>query len=134
MNRYLHGADIIVGTYKDEVIDAEVGASLAQGPMSSRALLIKVKDVAGLVRAQGGATGAVAFALTPDTIENTVYEKMKDELSKGLKEKNVSADVTVVQPAGFQPAVSAYLRGAVLGAGVIGIGWGLFKLFGKRRT
>lgn len=89
---------------------------------AARALLVRVRDVPALVRAQGGAAGGFAAQLAPQTMENLVYGKMKDEFAEKLKEKGVDADVQVVASAGFVPAGSSPIWKPLafgLGAGLL---------------
>lgn len=106
-------------------MDAVIGAEATP----HRGVLITVRDVPALVRAQGGNTGAFVDQLVPDTIEATVYQQMAAEITAGMKDKGVDADVKVVSPAGYKPARGPeFKRGVVVGAGAIGVGWLVWKL------
>lgn len=109
MNRYLTGSEIL-------------GAGLPQG--GQQYVLVKLKNLSGLVKSQAGASGALALKLVPNTITNTVYTTLQQKLIDGFKEQGVDADVTVVStpPTNGQPP-SDLLQGMVGGAALVGIGW-----------
>lgn len=99
--------------------------------MSDQWVTIKVNNVENLVKQQGGAAGEIAFKLAPQTVSNTVYSKLKDQLAAALKEKGVEADVTITSsPATGAPAKGELLTGLALGAGGVGIAYGVVKLVG----
>ena len=74
---------------------------------TERAVLVQVKDVPALVKAQGGSTGAIAMSILPETITAKVYSELASKLASGLKDQNVDADVKVVTSTGYQPAGSS---------------------------
>lgn len=116
MRSYLQGTDVL-------------GATSA-----GRAVLIKVRDVPTLVRAQGGAAGALAQEFLPDTVEAKVYSEMAAEMKRGLKEKGVDADVSVVAPVGYKPAPQPdFTRGIMIGGGVVAaLASIVYAVWGKR--
>ncbi len=94
---------------------------LGAGTETSHALLVRVKNAADLARSQG-AVAALAQAIAPATIETKVYEEMGKQILDALRQKNVDAEVTVVDPAGWKPANGAHLWtdvGFMLGGGAI---------------
>lgn len=97
---------------------------------TSHALLIKVKNAPDLARSQG-ALAAFAQMLAPATVENKVYEEMATKLKASLKDQNVLADVSIVDPAAWKPSVGAHLWSDVAwalgGAGVLAI---VLRVFG----
>lgn len=101
--------------------------------MADRALVVRVKNVGDAVKSQGGATGALAFSITPETISNVVYSKIRDELISGFRDKGIDVDVqlTSTPPTGPAPK-NEFLRGAALGAGTIAALLLLKGLFSKR--
>lgn len=96
-----------------------VGADAASG----RGVLVQVRNVPALIKAQGGRTGSFIDSLVPDTMEATVYSKMADEIAAGMKEKGVDADVKVVAASGYHSASSDYIRVVLLGALAVGAWW-----------
>lgn len=119
MSRYLHGVDVLGAK------DASVAATGDKG------ILIQVKNVPEVVKAQGGAAGGVAYSLAPASITGKVYDTMKDQLTTKLKEQGVDADVKVVVPTGFQEAGSNPIWKPVAlglsGIGVLALSWKLIK-------
>jgi hypothetical protein len=102
-----------------------VGAALGSG----RSVLITVRDVPALIRAQGGNAGALIDRFVPDTLESTVYSKMAAKIASGMKDEGVDADVRVVAPTGYKPAPTPdFFRGVLVGAGSVGAGWLVWKL------
>ena len=98
-----------------------------------RGVLVRVKNVPELVRDQAkgwkGEVGkALASTLFDDTIESKVYSEMKKKLVAGFKESGVDADVQVVQAADYRATTSTFLKHAAVGAGAVGVGWGLWQL------
>ena len=114
-----------------EVFDSFDGGVAGSVSETNRAILIRLKDPIGVARAQG-ATAAFAASLAPATIEARVYEAVAMQIGASLGEKNVEADVTVVEPAGWTEATNmvnlgsdfAYILG---GAGVAGVLYWLFR-------
>jgi len=84
---------------------------------------VRLKDVGGLVKSQGGATGALAFKFAPNTISAKVYDELSKQLADGLTQKGVSADVSVQTSAGGPAPKGDLFRGAILGAVGVGVGW-----------
>lgn len=98
-----------------------------------RGILIKVRNAPQLAAAQGGAAGAVAATLVPETIENVVLDKMAEQFRSQLRQKGVDADVQVVA-ANLRPPVRSFGTGVALGLGIAGLSWAgwrflLSKLF-----
>lgn len=93
---------------------------------SSRAILLRVRNVPQLVAAQSKA-GAFLQQLAPDTIEAQVYSTIKDELSSAMKEKGVDADVQIVSGSGYSPAPDSSLLTTVL-VGLGGVAVGAFAM------
>jgi hypothetical protein len=118
MSRYLIGADVL-------------GAS-------DQYVAIRLKDVGGLVRQQGGRSGGLAYSLAPQTITHVAYEKMKNKLAEGFAQQGVIADVSVETSPSSPVAPTEFFRGAIIGAAGVGAGWVLWKyvikgLISKRR-
>lgn len=117
---YLHGLDIL-------------------GAETNRAVMVRIKNVAEVVRDQGGAAGAIAQQFAPVTIENEVYKKIAEEFARGLKAKNIDAVVTVVDAPSpdWKPVkgsrVVQYTAIGVGGAGLLGLGAWLFMRMRRSR-
>lgn len=88
--------------------------------MTNQGILIKVKNAAELARSQG-ALASFASAIAPATIEAQVYKAVAQKLADALRDNNVDADVSVVEPAKFQPADGKHIAtDLVIGAAAIG--------------
>ncbi len=113
MTSYLHGLDEVLGA-----------AAFAGEP----AIVIRVKDLGSLIKSQSP-TGGVLYGLTPSTMAGIVYGQMRDKLAAGLKDQGVNADVTIAtSPPSGPPPKGDLLFGMSLGAGAVGVGWGLWHL------
>lgn len=125
--------EILGGGAPDSFVKAGAASSaggFAGGQAGARAVLIRVKDVAALVKAQGGGVGAFAVSLAPDTISDVVYSKIAAELASGFKEKGVDVDVKVVSPVGFQLAGSSPIwKPLAITFGAAGAGYGAWRIF-----
>lgn len=119
MSNFLMGTDVL----GSDVVGATTPA--AQGPF----VTIHVKNAPELVAKQGGSIGSLAFGLVPQTITNKIYTEMASEIGKGMREKGVDADIKVVGnlPA-VRPLSQDFTVGALIGAGGVGIGYGIFRL------
>lgn len=92
-------------------------------------LLIHVNNVPELVQKQGGNTGSLVYKLAPSTVTGKVYSAMKDQFKAKLAEQGVVADVSIVtNPPSGPPPKAEILRGAALGAGLVGFMWLLKSL------
>jgi len=114
--------------------DIGVALPLAPVPVKDRAVVIRVKNARDLVAAKGKAA-AEGFEAFPDTFSRMVYERLRNELAAGLKEKGVDADVAVTEtpPVGGGPPPADFLKGIAIGASVVGIAWLLRGLLGRKR-
>lgn len=114
--------------------DLERGATIVGDAIDPQYVVIKVKNMGDVVTKQGGAMGNVAYSLTPQTISNIAYERMRDDFKKGLAEKGVDADVTItaMPPTGKPPAGELWF-GVAVGASTVGMGWLLWKLIAGGR-
>lgn len=114
-----------------------LGASLPLAPsrpQGDQALVIRVKNVPELVAKEGGATGKLVHSLVPQTIANTVYDKMAAEMRAKFKEKGVDADVEVTYaPPAVGRSPKDFFVGAGVGAGLIGAVWLIKGLLSRRR-
>lgn len=91
-------------------------------------VVLHLKDVAKVVREQGGATGGLAFEVAPQTISTAAYNRIAKELEAALKDKGIAADVAVRQlPPGGEPPRRDFMTGALVGAGAVGVGWALWR-------
>ena len=127
----IFGSDVVGG-------DAEIfGATVPEqggGPF----ITIHVKDVAAVAKAKGGAIGGLAAGLIPKTVESKVYNEIASQLKTKFKtEQNVDIDTAVVSTRPFGgPFKRDFLIGATVGAGMVGVGFGLVKLarhfFGRK--
>lgn len=97
--------------------------------MNNLALLIRVNNVPSLVEKKGGAAGKFAQMLVPETVTSAVYDKMRGEFSKKLKEEGVDAEVSLVSPANYQRAgVSPIWKGLAIGLGSLVAAYGTYRL------
>ncbi|HVO22486.1 MAG TPA: hypothetical protein VMW56_02540, partial [Candidatus Margulisiibacteriota bacterium] len=99
---------------------------------ADRAVLVQVKDVPALVKAQGGSTGAIAMSIVPETITAKVYSELASKLASGLKDQNVDADVKVVTAAGYQPAGSSPIWKPIALGGIGTLAFLMVRHFIKR--
>jgi len=109
----------------------------AAPPGPSPAIVIRVKDVTGVVKAKGGAVGSLIQQFAPATISDQVYSQMAAKMAAGLKEQGVDADVQVVDlpAANVKPMVfDNTLRNAALGVGAFGALGLIYFLFGRSPT
>lgn len=107
MSRYLRGADVL-------------GAS-------DQYVAIRLRDVGGLVRQQGGRSGGIAYSIAPQVITRLAYDKMREKLAEGLAQQGVMADVSVEMSPSAAAPPSEFTRGVVIGAVGVGAGWALWK-------
>lgn len=106
---------------------------LGADPSPAQAILIRVKNASELARSQG-AVATFAEALAPATVGTKVLSTIAAQLKSALKGNNVDAEVTVVDPAGWEPASNKFVQDvgfAVGGAGALAAAWWLF--FGRKR-
>ena len=108
MSRYLVGTDVL-------------GAE-------GQYITIKVNNIAELVRREGGLSGGLAYGLAPQTLTNKVYSEMIKKMISGFKDQGVNADVSLSTTPGTPRSVPDIAVGALVGAGAVGIGYGLFRL------
>ncbi len=105
---------------------------------SDQYLTIRVKNPGDLVKAQGGAAGALAYRAAPQTIEDKIYDEMASQMRVQFKDKGVDADIQVKSglPFGASPPRNDFWRGAGLAAGSLGgvglVVWGVRALFRRR--
>ena len=117
-----------------EVLGAGFGSASTQSPDVGPFVTIHVNDIAGLVKAQGGSTGALAQSILPKTIEKTVYDQLSAQIASGLKDKGVNADVRVVSNAPPGKVLSGeFLVSASIGAGAVGLIWLVKHFLGRKR-
>ena len=102
------------------------------GAQPARGILIKVRNAQQLAAAQGGAAGAVAATLVPETIESVVLDKMVTQFKGALRTQGVDAEVSIVSADPHRPVTSGYGAGVVTGLGLAGLGWAAWR-FGLRR-
>ncbi len=104
-------------------------ASTGEGPF----LTIHVRNLPDLVHAQAGAKGSVAQQVLPGFVEKQVYDTIKSNILDGLRQNKVDADVSIVsgKPAGG-PLQTDFYTGIAVGGGIIGVVWGLVKLFSRK--
>lgn len=107
------------------------------GAIGSPAVVIRVRDIPGLIKAQGGGIGEFVQKLAPNTIQDTVYNQMAAEIMKGMKEKGVNADVQVMDlpqtgPGAPTPhATDNTIRNVALGVGAFGALGLVYYFFGR---
>ncbi len=128
---YLNGCDVLgaeFGTVDD------VGADFfATNQPGESFIVIRVKDIGGLVAREGGSAGALAYKAAPVTVTNAVYSKMQEEFAKGLREKGVDAEVKVMaNPPRDSPIQGELVVGVALGGGVVVLGLVLKSVFGGK--
>ena len=99
------------------------------GADTNQAILIKVKNAGALARGQG-ILASVAASIVPATVEAKVNRTIADKLKTSLKDQNVEADVSIVDPKNFQASglshIGTDLGFAVGGAGVLAFFYWLF--------
>ena len=115
MNPYIAGT-VVLGAYSP----------------GTRAVLIRFKDIESLVAVKGGATGAAAYAIAPNTVEAKAYADLAAKLKEGLEKEGAPADVTVVNPASYRPAAGSS-GWKWLAIGLVGIGAVVGLLYWTRR-
>lgn len=97
-------------------------------------LVMHIDNPSGLVEHEKGSGVAwLTNTLVPEFIENTIYEKVADELKSQFKQKGSTVTVSIVQapPKGDKP--TSDLKGGVfLGALLTAAGFGITKLVSKR--
>jgi hypothetical protein len=121
---YLRGIELLGAN------DAKAGgAGMATGAaLNSPYVLVQVKDVAGLVKAQGGVTGglgsaAMLYGPTAKLVTDKVYDTLREQLAAALKDKGVDASVTVAYaPSTAKPPSSGFLSGLAVGGVAVGGG------------
>jgi hypothetical protein len=120
MEDYLHGTDVLGAAFLPSSTPA-----VGDGPF----VTVHFKNPAALVAAKGGEIGATMFKLVPNTILSQVYSQTRDKIAAGMKAEGADADVQVVtsQPSGG-PFARDFLVGSVVGAGSVGVVFGLWKL------
>jgi hypothetical protein len=113
-----------------ERFEAEIfGATVPEaggGPF----ITIHVKDIPAVVKGKAGAIGGLMAGLVPTTITAKVYSEMASQLKKKFKEQeNIDIDVAVVTTMPFGgPFKRDFLVGAGVGAGMVGVSYGLFRI------
>lgn len=96
-------------------------------------LTMHIENPKGLVEKDKGA--GIAWAtnmLMPEFIENTIYQKVKEQLQTQFKEKGseVSVEIVTTPPKGTKP--TSDLKGGIfLGVLLSVLGYGAVKLAGK---
>ena len=114
----------VIGT---DLLGAIIPLAQAGGPQP--ALVIRVKNAEQLVRAKGGAAGALAFDIAPQATTSKIYSEMRNEMIRKFKEQGVDADVQIVtSPPSGPPPKKEFVSGMAAGAGAVGVGWLLWKL------
>jgi hypothetical protein len=88
---------------------------------------IRLRDVGGLVKQQGGATGSLAFQIAPQTISSKVYDEMAKQIADSMAQKGVQADVSVQSAPGIQAQRGELFRGVLLGVAGVGVGYAAWK-------
>lgn len=104
------------------------------GAEPTRGVLVRIRNAQQLAVSKGGAPGAIAATVIPETIESVVLDKTAEQFRQNLKANGVDADVQVVSAVAHKPATSGFRDGVL--AGVVGtttlVGlwkYGLSKLF-----
>ncbi len=101
------------------------GREVLSGEVSGPVVVIRLKDPEGLVKSQGAAASA-AFWVAPEATTNKAYQTVAAQIGNALHEKNVNADVTVLDaapqgsPLGYGKEVS-FAGGAIFGASALGL-------------
>ena len=106
-----------------------IGATSA--PLGSdRAVVVKPRDVAAVVKSQGGATGRFALQWIPETVANEFFKKFAAELQGEMKKNGVDADVYVTStpPPPSGATRSDFAGGAAVGAVVAAAIYGIVRL------
>lgn len=115
-----------------------MAGSVYIGADTNRGVLIRIKNAGDLARSQGH-LASLAQALAPSMIEAKVYDELAKQLKSSLKDKNVDADVTVVEPGAFATADGKHIArdigiGLLAAGGVITVGALLWRLVGRKNN
>lgn len=109
-----------------------MGLELLGAEEPSRAILLRVKNARVLAAKEGGAPGAIAATVVPETIEGVVLQKIGDELDKNLRAKGVDAEVRIVSASGQPVAKSGFGEGIFVGLAVCAASLAAWR-FGLKR-
>ncbi len=128
----IFGSDVIggdFGNFEAEIFGATMPQPQPQQQGGGPFVTIHVKDIPALVKAKGGSIGGLVAGLLPQTIEAKVYGDMATQIAKGMKDQGVDAEVKVVTAVPFGgPFKRDFLIGATVGAGMVGVVYGIVKL------
>lgn len=92
-----------------------------KSPTSGQGVLVQVSDMPQLIKSQGELAHQ-AYQLLPGVVTQKAYQTIRDQLDSKLKEQGVLANVTVVDPVGFQPSgASPIWKPLAVVFGVVGI-------------
>jgi len=126
----IFGSDVIgsdeedFGAFTSEIFGATV-PDAGGGPF----VTIHFKDIPALAKAKGGSIGGFAAGLLPNTITAKVYEETAKKIIAQMKEQGADADVAIVSTRPFGgPFKPDFAVGAIVGAGMVGVSYGLFRL------
>jgi hypothetical protein len=108
------------------------GLDLLGADPAPRGVLIRVRNAQALAAKQGGAAGAIAATLVPQTIEGVVLDKMAAKLKEALTQQGVDAEVSVVSAAGARESKPAFGEGAAFGAAGMAALWAAWTLLVRR--
>jgi len=125
------------GSY--ELLDIDKNASdvevLGAAVPGKTYLTMHINNPAGLVAKEKGEGVAWATGmLVPEFIENTIYQKVAEQLVSQFREKgsDITVEITQTPPKGSKPT-SDLGGGVLLGVLLSGLAYGAVKLVGGRR-
>ena len=125
----IFGSDVIGSDEDFESFSAEVFGATVPEAGGGPYVTIHFKDIPAVVKGKAGAIGGLMAGLVPKTIEAKVYAETAKKIFDQMKEQGADADVRVVTTAPFGgPFKQDFLIGGAVGVGMVGVGFGLFKL------
>jgi hypothetical protein len=82
-------------------------------------LLLRIKNIADLVKKRGGFAGGIAIQLAPQTIEKKVYDEISKEMIEKFRQQGVDVETSITSAPGSEARGHNFLKGMAVGAGAI---------------
>lgn len=115
-----------------DVLGAEIYRSAPSTDLNSLAIVIRVKNIADLVKSEGGSAGELFTKIAPSVIEKKVYDEMSKRMKGEFAGRKVDADVqVVVSDTAPKNAAPSILKNVALffgGAAAMGGSYMLYRL------